>query len=802
MKFTRLFMVGVGVLVLSGSLSVSFSAIPSAATPPSETSKDRAKWRLTTLSAAREVLDELNNPAPLSPEDRAVLVENLNKAMRENMQAHISRATSQRLCAEIAIGLKRKNLERRFQTVVAHANEQSAIPILWADVVSHLGAGWSNTLEQTMQSFSNTELVPLFKDSRDRAVGLLRQELEQQLRYPSENELNPLLGELLARHPESLHFSKDDDALLQQKLMSLLNPDHKVYFEELTAILNEPTLRISTEIRKQYEQQLALLETATQGMPEDRRQASAIVAVLLTSLEAALAVEQAKPAPTTVGGKPIPVYPLLTPVRHGVPDAAAKLETDRLTGFVNTSPILALDSDLLAKAIRQKPETHHTPAMSEAEFMKSMFPELQEKTTTAYAAGANPSGATVYFRTLLSTQSNLLSVFQTRFTRELHARLPEARQTVSEEQVKKNFAPVERTDVLSTAAFAALQNSGGAALTSLDSVATLFDVSLRGRDVYLEETVDRVLALANRKAREGYEALSAQLALVRKMEQERLDKLRKDVSTRRPYKEIRAEWQSALESAWKADAKSQSTPYKEILELTLDSLNKAVRQLYDSIQATPNTPTEATPPITHPSAEVEQGKVKELRQDPAKPEDQNQEPQNDVIKPPTPKKSPKDGGGEGAANTVLSRTRVDRRNEPDGILLLTGNATGPATARLLNQTGTTICNISFDPGKPKEAASTIFEAIKPQLKTLWTNTYLEWQQEHSGLGILKRRLPPKLKLFVVIESEDVRHRMSLLLRQHIDEALTEWGKSAEKGTPEVELDWKVGLTFDQMAPSP
>ena len=92
--------------------------------------------------------------------------------------------------------------------------------------------------------------------------------------------------------------------------------------------------------------------------------------------------------------------------------------------------------------------------------------------------------------------------------------------------------------------------------------------------------------------------------------------------------------------------------------------------------------------------------------------------------------------------------------------------------------------------------------MTPQLKALWMTTVLEWQKEHSGLGFLKRRTPPKLKLFIVIESEDVRHRMSLMLRQHIEEALREWNKGGEKGTPEVELDWKVGLTFDQPATTP
>jgi hypothetical protein len=436
--------------------------------------------------------------------------------------------------------------------------------------------------------------------------------------------------------------------------------------------------------------------------------------------------------------------------------------------------------------------------VSKAQFLAVMVPPLREKAVVTYAGGAKPACEGDYFKGLLAATPGLATALTDRVAQELGTQLPIARQAVSEEQFYKTFTALEQQAAVKPDALAGLLDSGGVPVKSLDEVGELFGISTRNPAVLLEETVNRVLTLANQKVREGYDVVTAQQALVRKLEQDRLVMLRRDVAARRPFKEIRTEWQTALEAGWQADARSRTTPYKEVLEPTLVSLNKAVRQLYDAIQENPDAVSVPTP-AKDKTNEPEQAKIKELMQDPARPEDPS--PEKKTVQPPL-KKSPAGGGSEGASNAVLSRNRVDHRNEPDGILLMTGARPGLATARLLSQDGATNCAATFDPGKPLDAAGAIFESMKGPLKTLWDNTVVMWQKEHSGFGILKRRTPPKLKLFVVIESDDVRHRMSLQLRQRVEEAFQEWYKASEKGTPEVELDWKVGLTIDLHAPVP
>jgi len=148
---------------------------------------------------------------------------------------------------------------------------------------------------------------------------------------------------------------------------------------------------------------------------------------------------------------------------------------------------------------------------------------------------------------------------------------------------------------------------------------------------------------------------------------------------------------------------------------------------------------------------------------------------------------------------VLSRIREDRHNAPDGVLILTGVAGDNSIAKLITVSEDEPAAVSFNPATPQDAADTLFEALSPHMEILWKDTVSEWRKAHSGLGFLKRKTPPKVKLMVVIQSDAVRHRMSLLLRERFEQAFQEWQTTGGKGTPAVELDWKVGLTFTPQA---
>ncbi len=769
-----------------------------------ESPKDSAKWRLATLAAARDILDQVEHPAPISDADRILLTERLNETMRKNVAAHASRTESQRLCAEQAARFQREALEKRFLAITAHAGEQSPLPVTWTDVTGHLGERWTEKLNKSLADFTTAQLSPVFKDARARAVGLLRQEVEQAVRYPTDKEADTLLSELVAKHPETARLSSDDEKKLQQGLLTLIHPEDKPLFEELKSPLEDQSRQLTAELIRQYDRQLAIRDEAlSRDIPENQREAPVMANTMITLLDATLSREQAKPAVTDRNGRPIPVYGLFTTVRNSLPDRATGLETSRFQKFLTQTPLLVLQPGTLATSIEAAPEKHRLLTDSTAVFMNLLSSTLLDPVVTAYASGAVPAGQDAYFKSLLTTNPALANVYHDRLVSELNRHLPTARKTVSEAQYLRYFSDLEPEGTLSPAALLILQESGGATFTSLPDALKLFSRSTRAENSLLEETTHRVLDLANRKGREGHEVLTAQFALLRRVEAERLEQLRKDVAARRSLKDIRGEWDAIMETGWKADPRSRSTPYDKIQEPVSTLLDKTTRQLYDTLQDNPQAALAIAPVVAQAGTDTDKGKLKEARQEPAKAEDRNAEPKKDDAPPkkdetvPTdPNSAPKDNAQDLAVNSVLSKLKADRKNAPDGVLILTGVSSGTAVARLITIAENESYDIPFYPARPEEAASVLFEGLKPHLEILWKDTANAWQKAHSGLGFLKRKTPPKLKLLIVIQSDDIRHRMSLLLRDHLEKAFEQWHTSLGKDVPAVDLDWKVGLTFD------
>lgn len=770
-----------------------------AATPPSGTPKDTAKWRLATLAAAREILNYTDHPEALADAERILLIERLNDAMRQDVAAHSSREESRARCADLVISFQRDTLEQRFNAITAHATEQSPFPVSRGDIAAYLGSTWSNRLEKALRNSAQNEIPVLFKAARARAVGLLRQEVEQELRFPNEAEADTLLTALAASHPETRHLTAGDIKVLQNKLLSLLHPGNKPLFEELESTVASRTQRLAAELARQFEHQMTLRdETAAQDIPANQREAPLIASTLTASLNHRLDAERARSRLTDESGNTFPVYPPFSPIRNSFPALAVELETSRFKSFIVQTPTLSLDAETLIPSMIATPEKHHTQADSHSFFENTLSEERRRAAITDYASGAMPGGRDLYFSTLASTNPVLVGTFKERLSGELHSRLPDARKTVSEAQFEKYFRELTRETALTSEALAQLQDSGGRTLTNLTDALRLLDHPARDENILLEETLQRVLEAANRKAHEGHEVITAQLSLLRQLETRQFEQLRKDVAARRSIREIRKEWEAELETAWKGDSRSRSTPYGALLDPTLSALNKTVRQLYDTLQDNPRAVMAAPPIAGQAGTEPDKGTAKTTQQEPARPEDQNKDPQSAKNKatPDADHASDQSSGQEAAAKAVLSRLAMDRKNAPDGVLILTQLDNGNAVARLISLAENQAYEATYAPSKPQEAAKALFETLKPHLEIIWKTTLDEWREAHSGLGFLKRKTPPKLKMLVVIQSDEVRHRMSLLLREQIEQAFAEWHAAQKKDTPPVELDWKVGLTFD------
>lgn len=770
-----------------------------------EENRNLAKWRLAGLAASREIMDLVEHPGPLAESERILLVEHLSQSMRTDVAAHSRRDASYAMSLDTLTKLLQASQQTRIATILEKASSLTTRPVDAPMVAEVLGPDWPDRRDKALRAMAACQLPALYPDARQSALARQRHELEQRYRYPTPEETESLLEQAVGHHPNSLPLVAEDLAPLQHQIADLVQPDHHPLFEELSGSFEERVRQLAETLRQQYAAQLQALDAAQTRIPENRRRAEAIASAWQDELEAELARHPTRSRALDESGMPVPQYPLAGVIRSALPRLATAMQEARLTQYLHTTPLMEIPETRLATEISANLAAHHTLAQSETLLASQLVPPLQAVVVEAYAKGAFPPGQESSFSALVATNPVLAGEFRARLTRELHKSLVKARTTLGEAQYRQSFTESETKAPLPADSLSSLQDKGNTPLRDLPSALRLLGRHLAMNDPLLEETEARIIALANLKATEGFDVLATQSTLLKQLETEHLDQLRQDVAAHRPVTELLARWTKDLEAGWTADNRSRSTPYPELLDLTRANLNKTVRQLYDSLQDAPAaaraSALTASPAAGSPG---ESNQTDAATTIPSKAEEQEANRKQETPPPePQPQKEPaptEDQNDAKAADKPVEIIRAklvaDRRNAPDAVLILSEAGGKSSVARLITLAESGTQDITFFAPRPEEASQALFESLKPHLERLWEGTVDHWKQAHSGLGFLRRKTPPRMKLLIVIQSDEVRHRMSLLLRERIEKSFAEWREKSTPEVPAMELDWKVGLTLD------
>ena len=803
-------------LLLCGALLALAPAAPARA-QGEEAAKASAKWRMAAHAAARQALEELEQSRRLDERERAQLTDALAEAMRANVAAHAGRAESLALCGQWLRRQRRDAAEVRFQQTVEAFSRQSTLPVQAADVREALGADWPARQAQAADDFVAAALKPLFDDARTRTVALARQEADQNVRLPSQEELDARLAELRKGRDPLAAPSEEDWRALSGWLERFAGANGPAAFEELRAHLGETAGKLLDEIVRQHRRQRAAAEKAASGaLPPGAVRAARIEAALGQAVEQDIeAARKEKVEAGPAGAKPN-LYGMLGLIRDHNRAAATKLETEHLARFAESSPLLDVDPAELERAIRQEPARHAAAAASEQWFAEQLMAGRRAPLAAAYAAQATPPEDAAFFAALLEKDAPAAAL-AARVRKELQARLPPVRTALSAQEFDRHFQPLREDRPLADPALATLEERRGEPAGALpEALALLRAGGYAGLadpvpSPLLEETARSALELANRRLHDGYEALRGQLEQVRKIEEQRREALKRDVGAKRPFREILKEWTAALDSACAESAQKAKSVYAAPVARARAELDKSVRQLYDSLeqqQATAATAAAAaTAAVAKSGGEPHPGQSPEIRQEPARTEEMQKQEQEKVKPPepppqepkkaeqPEPKQNPDEGTEQEQIAQALSQHRTEIRNTPDGVLLLSA-ADGQSEAAFVTPGGGAKTLGRFAAGDIPASAETIFNGLKPELDPMLTALAGRWRRENGGMHLFGKPKPPELRLFVVVRSDEVRHRMSLLLREKVEDAIAEWSAGHGGDLPAVQLNWKVGLTFE------
>jgi hypothetical protein len=759
--------------------------------------RDRATWQLAVHTAARRALEAAEGLKTPDAERLSLMQSALTEAILGDRVAHGRRDASRDLCLALARTRLKEAFDASLGLVLEVANEQSPLKVQAADVQRILGDRQEQSLAAAQAAFEKSQFEPLFERVRSQAVALDRQAADRRASPPPYEALDGVLTGLAGK--EGL-LAEPWPAAAVSNLLVWLQPfagrQDGPLLEEVSAYADGVAARMADGVRRQVALRMETVDTLAGGEAlKDLRLASAIEGAVLEELGR----NTNGVAGVADAGGALPVYPLFSVVRQYAHQKAIALEAERFGAFLQATPLLEISSGYLEDAIETNTMAHIKTGESRQLFIGALT-ALKRPAVAAGYGGGKKTPATTHFAKLLAGGTSPAAVFEKRIADGLDALLPTVRGALADAQYALAFSTLDSVGLLPDPLLTEIHDNRGALPETLEAaLAFLRRGGIEPVDgalpaALLEETAGRVLGHIGGLVKAGHTAVAGQLDLLRELERERLDSLRKDVASGRDLNAIRKDWENLFLQRWQPLAEAADSPYAGLTKPALDALNKTLRQLYDtvlkeqmnemvktlerqakaeplSVPVTETASTAESPPEAEETAAARTDPAAQAAEDPAAAGD----------------------SGESAAAGGLSGT--DGRPMPD-VLLVLSDADADRCKAVMTVAGVqTPVELMLDAADAGAAADALFAAMEPHLGAL-----LDSAMERAGAGRRRfhwgrRQADPGLSVHIVVEGNAVRHRTSLLLKRRIDAEITRLQGERGTGDSGMALQWEAGLEF-------
>jgi hypothetical protein len=759
------------------------------------TPKQQATWLLAVHTSARRVLEAAESLQRPDADLLALMRDKLTSAILDDVPGHQRRKASEKHCREAVRKLLLASLSDKESRILEVANEQSIVPIVLSDVKEAAGKRYDQLQTSALESFEKAHFDTMFETVRSRAVARQRQAIDRRASAPPFDVLDALL--ISQASPQGylpVEWSSATQHKLRENLQSYAGRTDEPVLEEVATYANGVADRMIDGIRQQYRRQLSLSDQCFEAdNSADVCMAEALAARVMSLLSEALA---ALPNEENASGVPLPVYPAFETVKNYIREKAVAVETERFSRFLEQSPLLDVSATELTALIDADRGKHRKTKDSRRLALSSLTQSRRPAVVTAYVGKAG-ADAVAHFAELLNSKTEPANAFNTRLADGIDAVLPGVRKSLADAQyASAGFAALDKLETLPESLLNEVHATRGAKANTLEKALSFLahggGTLKQPKDLPLfEETEKRALTQINGLVETAHRAINEQMDLLNGLEKEKLESLKADVAAGRQLSEIQIEWSNVLTEKWRQHTKKQASPYDRLTPPVQDALNKTLRQLYTSVQQQQTAPVEAATeksdeaiPVPSSANAGDAGAV-----------DTEPPPQADetTVLPPDSTgeqdTAADAAAGEGASSGGNGEGKADRPM-PDILLVFSGNDARTCNVVLTVAGDDTQIDQSLEVDDPSAAADMLFNQIEPRLTSLLAAAKERARSNRGFFGILRRSGPPTISVSLVVESNAVRHRMSLLLKQRLDEALA----LLQDGDQPVTVDWQAGLS--------
>ena len=741
--------------------------------------KALARQALATRSAAQEVLTALEALAGVDAETHSGVVEALAEHMLTDVPVFSTRDAGRVPAQQRIQSLRQDAFSRRVEAAVSRASEQSPLPLNREQVLSQAAPDWAARRDRGAEAYARDAMATVYPAARALAVERLQAVVTAAQAYPGMQELDARLLELDAGRG---HAPEPLDAAAFTSLVPWLSTFAAAggpVFEEMSGFMDERSGAVRDEILRQYRAQRGVMDEEVLHVRYPRG--------LLTraDMEAHLVSKLEREIDERPGARP-PVYGVFTAVKRLASDAAARGETRQLDQFLESSGVWRLSNEALLEILRADPEAYIDAGGSVEPLVRVWLDRVRDAVAEAYA-GQGPAERREelrgYFQNGFTQDERLRGVLRDRIEAVVAREWPAVREQFAGEQMRTHFASLMENTKWPESIIADMVDRGQRAAAHVDEVLERLasEPALAAHEAessrLIDETRARVLARFNEQAEPGTDSLGRQLALIRALESDWMERLRADVQRGEPVERVVRAWTREWEQRWGRESGGIPSVWRPMFERTRGQLNKTVRQLYESVETAQEAAAvaETTAPDRSESDLPTSAEMMAIDRPTAAPGEEG-EPMDDDM-----------GEGEGEnVDRGISRELRAYRGVADGVMAFSDLPDGQCRLLFGAPDGSGAVSLEFDPARIEESAEAIVQALTAPLREVLDGA--EGRQPRRGLVLFRRSRESELSMLFRVDSPLIRHQMSIQVRRGLEEEIQRWAE--ETGRPAPKLVWQ------------
>ena len=720
--------------------------------------KAEAKRMLTLRAAAEKARTYLQESADVNEKQNDAVSTMLSKEMLKQVEKFSSKKDGQGPGKEWLSGWRLKELEKSVDGAWEWAKEQSPLPVNRVDVIKRATKNWAKDAQAKAGEFAEKSMTAVYDKARRLAADEQLRSLKQKLNYPGKDDLNKrILGLIGGNKNRWSPLNSTDFEKLDGWLKTVVGNAGPV-FEELNEEVAKMSSNLRLEVGSQYQAQYKSIQQMVEknGFPKELITQEQLKAHSLSILK--------KNTPENLSAKP-PRYGVFSAMENLVDNAAAHWEAKRMEVFAKSRTDWLPNKDQLEQAIRGD-LAKHAPLKDSLNLLTGKFLSPANEKLASLYGGKQWSN---YFKEALAKHDGLRKNATNLFRSVVSERIKPIREKIAGEQFTAHFSMLTEKSFPDESIVVHFFQKGKKSVTDFNELADGLNFPVSVRPSIIEET--RLLAgdRANRGLVPALASMDKQVGLVREVEKKKTDQLKVEVEQGRPFAEILRDWEKEWDTLWKVAQQKVPERWRSKFNHTDKELNKAVRQLYEGMQNNP----ESTPKDTVAVREDDLGEEQEDTPNESVPVENEQPEQEDRNE-----KSEKESL-QGMCEELKLYIGL-----ADGVFAFSDSSDGKCRMLFGTPDGVGAFSVRFDPQQVEAAANQISESLKKPLglvldgnARMGVNRILQlFQGEDQG---------SEIKMLFKVSTPAVRHQMSILVRQQVEEAIEAWAKKSGRKAPDL-----------------